>query len=317
MRLPSPLLSTRRLKVAAAAAIVVLLATAGTLVAACGGSSQAAAASGSTSKSTASSAPIQVLVKVTRGNLVDTIAASVKLTITNGVATGVAQISGQSAAQVASGQSVALSFINPSSFHLPTGTGSGQSSTSGNGSSSGSGAAPSTGNGQTFPPSGGQGFFGQGNGNGAASAFRGKTAQGTVTSVQRNSNGSVTATIKIAKLPAGVTAKYVGIARINAGVLATNVIIIPTAAIKGSGSNATVEVLTNGSTSTRKVVVGKQTQAESEIVSGLAVGDNLIYMRMFQRGGGFRGGFGSGFGQGTFHQSGGQSTSGASGASGT
>jgi macrolide-specific efflux system membrane fusion protein len=165
--------------------------------------------------------------------------------------------------------------------------------------------APSTG--------GGQGFFGQGNGSGAASAFRGKTAQGTVTSVAHNSNGSVTATIKIAKLPAGVTAKYVGIARINAGVLATNVIIIPTAAIKGSGSNATVEVLTNGSTSTRKVVVGKQTQAESEIVSGLAVGDNLIYMRTFQRGGGFRGGFGSGSGQGMFHQSGGQSTSGASG----
>ncbi|MGO8685319.1 MAG: hypothetical protein ACLQUT_12185 [Thermoleophilia bacterium] len=313
MRLPSSLLSPRRLKGVAALAVVVLLAAAGTLIAACGGSSQAAAASGSTSKSTASSAPIQVLVKVTRGNLVDTIAASVKLKITNGVATGVAQISGQSAAQVASGQSVALSFINPSSFRLPTGTSSGQSSTSGNGSSSGSSggssAAPSTGSSQASPPGGGQGFFGQG----GASAFRGKTAQGTVTSVAHNSNGSVTATIKIAKLPAGVTAKYVGIARINAGVLATNVIIIPTAAIKGSGSTATVEVLTNGSTSTRKVVVGKQTQAESEIVSGLAVGDNLIYMRTFQRGGGFRGGFGSGSGQGMFHQSGGQSTSGASG----
>jgi macrolide-specific efflux system membrane fusion protein len=315
MRLPSPLLSTRRLKVAAAVAIVLVLAAAGTLIAACGGSSQAAAASGSTPKSTSSSVPIQVMATVTRGNLVDTIAASVKLTMANGAATGVAQVTGQSAAQVASGQSVALSFINPSSFHLPTG--GGQSGSSGTGSSSGSSAAPSTGNGQTFPPSGGQGFFGQGNGSGAASAFRGKTAQGTVTSVAHNSNGSVTATIKIAKLPAGVTAKYVGIARINAGVLATNVLIVPTAAIKGSGSNATVEVLTNGTTSTRKVVVGKQTQAESEIVSGLAVGDNLIYMRTFQRGRGFRGGFGGGFGQGTFHQSGGQSTSGASGASGT
>ena len=67
--------------------------------------------------------------------------------------------------------------------------------------------------------------------------------QGTVTAVSAGSNGAVTATITIAKLPAGVTAKYTGIAQIQVKVLASNVLIIPTAAIKGSGGSATVQVL--------------------------------------------------------------------------
>ena len=76
-------------------------------------------------------------------------------------------------------------------------------------------------------------------------------------------------------------------ASINAGVLARNVLIVPTAAIKGSGSNTTVQVIVGGKTTTRKVVVGKQTQTESEIVSGLSAGDNVVYERTMR--GGFAG----------------------------
>ena len=94
--------------------------------------------------------------------------------------------------------------------------------------------------------------------------------------------------------------------------LASNVIIIPTAAIKGSGSPATVQVLSGGKTSARAVVVGQQAGTESEIVSGLSVGENIVWTRSFQRGGFFRGG--SPFpGQGQQGFGGGQSGGSASG----
>ena len=107
----------------------------------------------------------------------------------------------------------------------------------------------------------------------------GTTVRGTVTSVQHSGTTSATVQIAIAKLPTGVTAKSVGMASINAGVLARNVLLVPTAAIKGSGDNASVQVVANGKTTTTKVVVGTQTRAESEIVSGLSVGDNVVYER--------------------------------------
>jgi hypothetical protein len=112
-----------------------------------------------------------------------------------------------------------------------------------------------------------------------------------VTAVSAGSNGSVTATVAIAKLPAGVTTKYMGIAQIQVKVLASNVLIIPTAAIKGSGSSATVQLLANGKTTTQSVTVGQQTQTESEITSGLSAGQTVVYTRTFSGrfGGGFRG----------------------------
>ena len=72
-----------------------------------------------------------------------------------------------------------------------------------------------------------------------------------------------------------------GIAQIQVKVLASNVLIIPTAAIKGSGGNATVQLLAGGKTSTQSVVVGQQTQTESEITSGLSAGQNVVYTRTF------------------------------------
>jgi multidrug efflux pump subunit AcrA (membrane-fusion protein) len=171
-------------------------------------------------------------------------------------------VTGQNASQVAAGQSVTLTF-----FQLPSGAGQGGF---GQGSPRPS-VTPSAG-------SGGQGFFGQG---GQGSFRGGKTAQGTVASVQPGSNGSVTAMIAIVKLPSGVTAKYTGTAQIQVKVLASNVLVIPRAAIKGGGGNATVQVLVNGKTSTRSVTVGQQTQTDSEITSGLSAGDSIVYTRTF------------------------------------
>jgi hypothetical protein len=169
-------------------------------------------------------------------------------------------------------------------------------------------------------PQGGQGSFGQGGfGQGGSGQggfdqrrFGGRGTPGTVTAVTPNADGSAAVTIAIKKLPANVTAKSVGFASIQTKVLASNVIIVPTAAIKVSGSSATVQVLSGGKTSARAVVVGQQAGTESEIVSGLSVGENIVWTRSFQRGGFFRGG--SPFpGQGQQGMGGGQSGGSASG----
>ena len=123
-----------------------------------------------------------------------------------------------------------------------------------------------------------------------AGKVRRRGTPGTVTAVTPNADGSAAVTITVKKLPANATAKSVGFASIQTKVLASNVIIIPTAAIKGSGSSATVQVLSGGKTSTVSVVVGQQAGAESEIVSGLSVGENIVWTRSFRRGGFFRGG---------------------------
>jgi hypothetical protein len=277
------------------------------VLAACGSSAKTTSSSGS-------SRSAQVLYTVKSGNLVET--ASGRATLTSTKKSKVAatvQIVGAEAAQVAAGQSVTMTFVN-----LPAGFGSGA-----NGRPSG---APS-------PGSGPSGTGSQGNGGsqgfsapGGQGGFRGKTATATVTGVEAGSNGAVKATISIAKLPAGVTTKYTGIAQIEVKVLASNVLIVPRAAIKGSGSNATVQLLQNGKTATQSVTVGQQTQTEAEITSGLSAGQSIVYTRTFSgfpggrngnpgQGGGFPGGQSGGFpgGQGGAAPSGqpGQTTGGA------
>ncbi len=264
----------RRAAVLGACVALALVAVA--LVAGCGSSGSSKAAAKTSGRT------VQVLATVRRGNLVETVTGRVQLTSTKSKATGVVQVAGQNASQVAAGQPVTLTFVQ-----LPSGASQGQS---------GQGFTPPAGqSGQSQNSQGAQGTGGQ-------AAFRGgKTAQGTVTSVKQGSSGSVTATITIAKLPAGVTAKYIGIAQIQLKVLASNVLIVATAAIKGSGSNATVQLLANGKTQTQSVMVGQHNQTESEITSGLSVGESVIYTRTFT--GGFPGGgsgqpSGQGFPQG-------------------
>ena len=126
-------------------------------------------------------------------------------------------------------------------------------------------------------PQGGQGGFPGGFGQGD----RGGT-QGTVTAVEVNADGTAAATISVDELPSGVKTKSTGFARIAVEVLAEDVILVPTAAIEGSGSSASVQVLANGKTETRTISTGRQSGAQTEVVSGLNEGENVVYMQSFQ-----------------------------------
>ena len=108
--------------------------------------------------------------------------------------------------------------------------------------SGGSSAAPFSQGGGSF--GGGQGGFPGGERGGVA---------GTVTAVQINADGTAAVTISVEKLPSSAKLGSTGFARIQVKVLAKNAVLIPTAAVKGSGSSATVQVSANGSTETRTI----------------------------------------------------------------
>ena len=279
-------------------ALVLALALAVLTAAACGGSSGTPATAAQSGGATS----IQVLTAVKRGDLVESATGSVKLVLTKGKTTVIATVPKLTAASVATGQTTALVFFTPRA--------GGQGGQSGapvpQGGQSGA-PVPQGGQSGAPVPQGGQGGFGQ-SGSGST-ALRGRGTPGTVAAVKTNADGSATVTIKVKKLPASATAKSVGFATIQTQVLASNVIVIPTAAIKGSGSSATVQVLSGGKTSTRPIVVGKQAGAQSEIVSGLNVGENVVWTQSFQRGG-FGGSGGPVPGQGQQGFGGGQSGAG-------
>ena len=284
----------RRLTAALAAALP-LLAVA-VLIAGCGSLNK------TTSSAAGSTRSAQVLYTVKSGDLVQTASGRATLTsTTKGKVTATVQLTGTDASKVAVGQSVTVSFVKlPAGFSggRPSGSstlrpsampspGSGQGYGSGSGGASGYGGAA---NGTT----GGQGSFG-GAGQGAL-LRNAKQATATVTAVKTGSNGAATATIAIAKLPSGVTAKYTGFAQITVKVLAQNVLLVPRAAIKGSGSSATVQLLKNGKTVTQSVTVGQETQTEAEITAGLSAGDSILYTRSFSGFGGSRSGLYGGSG---------------------
>ena len=261
----------RRLGVAALTALLLLAVAA--LVAGCGSLNSTTSSSKSSANSSRS---VQVLYTVKSGNLVETVSGMVTLTSTS-KRTATVQLSGSEASQVAAGQSVTVSFMKLGK--MSGGQGAPSARPSGMASpAAGSGAASGSGQGASGT-SGGQGSFG---GSGQGTLLRNaKQASATVTAVQAGSNNSVTATIAIAKLPSGVTAKYTGIAQITVKVLASNVLIVPRAAIKGSGSSATVQLLQSGKTVTQSVTVGQETQTEAEITSGLSAGQSILYTRSF------------------------------------
>jgi hypothetical protein len=275
----------RRHGILSALVVAVSAAAVAALAAGCGGSGSTPDTMGQGGGAT----PIQILTQVQRGNLVQSVVGSVELVVSKGKTTVVAQIPQQSASSVAAGQAATLVFVTPragavggqSGAPMPQGGPSGAPVPQG-----GQSGAP-------FPQNGASGApFPQGGLSGDTAPGRG--TPGTVTSVKTNADGSVAVTIAVKKLPASATAKSVGFATIQTKVLAHDVIVIPTAAIKGSGSSATVQVLSGGKTSTRSVVVGQQAGAQSEIVSGLSVGENVVWTRSLPRGG-FFGGSGSPF----------------------
>ena len=109
-------------------------------------------------------------------------------------------------------------------------------------------------------------------------AFRGTTAKGTVTSVRHRAAYRRRCTIAIAKLPTGVTAKYVGMARIKAGCSPATCCSCP----RRRSRAAVTTPQSRWSPTARprhEGGRGQQTRAESEIISGLSVGDNVVYKR--------------------------------------
>ena len=260
---------------------------------------------------------MQVMATATRGDLTQSVAGTVKVTKNGGQLLIVATIDAQNAASVAEGQTAMVFFLRgggsfppagQSGVPQPQGSGLPQGAPSGMPQPQGSGLPQPQGSGAPFPQ-GGQGGFPGGAG-GFPGGQRGGAA-GTVTAVTTNSDGSAAATISVDKLPANVKDGSRGFARIEVKVLASNVILLPTAAVKGSGSSATVQVSANGTTETRTVTAGQQSGGMTEIVSGLDAGENVVYSQAFR---GFPGGGQSGmpFPQGgqsgaPFPQQGGQS----------
>ena len=282
----------RRRLCAGTATIMALLTLMAVAAAGCGGSGNSPAAGGPPSTS------IQVLATARRGDIVQSVMGVTRIVVSNGKKTVVATIPKQFAATVAAGQTATVFFVR-----FPAGGQNGQSGAPfPQSSQSGAPVPPNGQSGAPFPqggqsgapfPQGGQGGFG---GDFGAGGLRGGTA-GTVTAVQPNADGSAAVTIAVKKLPSTVTIKSVGFARIQTKVLAANAVIIPTAAIKGSGASATVQVLSGGKTSARSIVVGQQAGGESEVVSGLTAGENMVYTRSFRRGGFFPNGGAPGPGQ--------------------
>jgi hypothetical protein len=210
-----------------------------------------------------------------------------KVTKSGGKLLVVATIAAQGASSVAEGQKATVFFLRGGSFPQagqsgvpqPQGSGVPQGAPSGMPQPQGSGMPQPQGSGAPFPQ-GGQGGFPGGQG-GFPGGQRGGTA-GTVTAVTTNSDGSAAATISVGKLPSGAKVGSTGFARIEVKVLASNVVLIPTAAVKGSGSSATVQVSANGTTETRTVTAGQQSGGMTEIVSGLNEGENVVYSQAFR-----------------------------------
>ena len=293
---------------AALLALLVLAALAA-VASGCGG-----AGSGGTPAAGATPTAIQVMATATRGDLTQSAMGQARIAKVGGKEVVVATIDAQNAGSVAAGQTASVFFFKAGQGGFPQGGASGapvpQGGASGMPVPPGSGMPVPQGSGLPVPQGGQGGVPGGGFGRGE----RGGVA-GTVTAVKTNADGTVAATITVAKLPSSATTRSTGFARIEVKVLATDVILIPTAAIKGSGSSATVQVVANGKTETRTITVGRQSGVQTEVVAGLSEGENVVYQQSFRGfpggGGGFPGGGQSGA---PFPQQSGQ-PSGASGGS--
>ena len=257
---------------------VLVLAALAAALAGCGSKSSNTPAAGATPTA------IQVMATATRGDLTQSTMGTAKVTKSGGKLLVVATIDAQNASSVAEGQTATVFFLRgggsfpqagQSGVPQPQGSGMPQGAPSGMPQPQGSGMPQPQGSGAPFPQ-GGQG--GQG---GFPGGQRGGTA-GTVTAVTTNSDGSAAATISVDKLPSGVKNGSSGFARIEVKVLASNVVLIPTAAVKGSGSSATVQVSVNGTTQTRTVTAGQQSGGMTEIVSGLNEGEHVVYSQTFR-----------------------------------
>ena len=294
--------------------VVLLLATLAAVAAGCGAAASGTPAAGATPTA------IQVMATATRGDLYLYAMGIAKVTAAGARPVVVATVAAQEASTVSKGQTATVSFMSgrfrrfgqggtpqPQSSGQPQGAASGMPQPQGSGMPVPSGGT----SGAPFSRSGGQGggFFGGGQGGVPGGAGGGVT--GTVTAVKANVDGTAAVTISVAKLPSRAKLGSFGFARIQVKLLAQDAVLIPTAAVTGSGSSATVQVSAGGKTEKRTITVGQQSGAMSQVVSGLSAGENVVYTRSFR---GFPGG-GMRFRQGgqsgmPFPQQGGQSQSG-------
>jgi len=251
----------------------------------CGGSDAA-----TTPAAGATPTAIQVMATAARGDLTESVAGPAKVTRIDGELTVVATIDAQSAASVAEGQSASVFFGRGGDMPQPGQSGMPQTAPSGMPAPGASGMpAPESGASGAPVPQGGQGAVPQGGFPGRQGGREG--AEGTVTAVEMNADGTAAATISLDELPSQAKDGSTGFARIEVEVLAADVVLVPTAAVEGSGAAATVQVVAAGTAETRTITAGQQSGGMTEVVSGLEEGENVVYTQAFQ---GFPGGGRSG-----------------------
>lgn len=268
----------------------------------------------------------QIMVAVASGNITKTVSGTLKITSSGSKPTAKVTITGDGATEVAAGEAVtamtgtfpgarsgtngASSGTQPSGVPSPgAGQGSGASPGSGqqgNVPQNGEGTMPSPGAGQGYGQSGGVAGGGtaqQGGGlqSGGLGARRGGT-KGIVVSTSTAANGSVTAVVRLQKMPSGAKVGSSGFATITIDVVAKNVLVVPTRAITTKNGTSTVQVLVNGNPKTVTITTGKSGNGMTEVVSGLQKGDNIVYELSFpgfQNGAGASSGYG-GYGNGGY-----------------
>jgi len=111
-------------------------------------------------------------------------------------------------------------------------------------------------------------------------AFPEKTFTGEVTAI--NTAGSVSS--NVTSYPATITFDSpedtiypnMGVSGQIITNVKNNVLLVPSAAITGTGENATVRVLKNGQVQIVTVMTGESNDTQTEIISGLSEGDNVI-----------------------------------------
>jgi macrolide-specific efflux system membrane fusion protein len=82
-------------------------------------------------------------------------------------------------------------------------------------------------------------------------------------------------TVRVRKLPAGAMAGMTGQASVVTA-SRRGVVVVPSSAIGGSGAAPTVQVVTDGGTVTRPVIVGLVTTQGSEILTGVRAGEQVV-----------------------------------------
>ena len=168
------------------------------------------------------------------------------------------------------GQSATISASTASA-----GTGTGRTGRAGGGAAAATGAAGTAGT-AVFHGAAAGGAVG---GGGGFAGF-GQGATGTVTSV-----GTVaTSTDGVASFPVTVTVTGTPTGLYSGSTVEVaityretdNVLEVPTAAITTKGGQSTVTVSVNGATSTKQITTGQSSGAETQVLSGLSAGDQVV-----------------------------------------